>query len=272
LLFEAGAEDTIANRCGLRAVHLAATPDGVQMLKFMAKISSDLGNVRYHLDGLDLTVLLNSPGYHMVRTYVEVLLHLASLYPNDHAWRLYLALEIFKLGHYATAAMVREQSLRLNSQNAHVMFLENLAQSVECDRCKEPICGRHWICTTCYIQFCSPCHTSKRMEVDCRYCGTNRYKTGYYRRHYFLGFPAYQCTLGALRLIGVGDDIQLHRVRQFPILADDSSHSYPYYLYDGEPSKCSYTYRFTYPSGAPGAPGGPLGSMERSRSRSPRRL
>ena len=228
LLLEAGADETIQNWCGHQAVHLAASLKSPELLRIMAKVTSEVRGVSYLLDSLDLTSLRNLADDGHVKDHIELLLHLASLYPNDHVWRIHLALLCFKLGDHSTAAKLREQSLQINPQNNQVTFIENLAQSVECEECREQIYGRHWTCGSCYSQVCNSCQVSKRDET-CASRPSNYYNISFEKRqHELMGFLAYHCTLGAGRLIGFENDRYQREYR----LVEEAKGSESYYVCD----------------------------------------
>lgn len=183
-LLEAGADDSITNTAGFRAIDLAAKAENVSMLQILGKTESEIECVDYSLDDIDLAFLLDLPRFHDVIAYVELLIHLSSLHPTEHRWYCHLARACFKLGEYTTAAKLWERSYQLNPQNDQVTSIERLAQSTECEKCHQPIYGRQWICTTCHKQFCEPCHKQVRMWYDCGPKG-----------HLFIGIPAYSCQL-----------------------------------------------------------------------------
>jgi len=195
LLLDAGADETIPNNCGHQAMHLAATPKKVEMLKFMVKVQSEDYDGDHVVDGVNLECIFVEALLQGNIDYLKLLFHLVSVYPTDHIWHIHLALFCFSVGDHLSAAELREKALRLNPQNDHVTFLEHLAQSVECEMCGEPILGRHWICRSCCIQLCAMCHARKRRRDD---CSSEKWKprlTTGRERHYFMGFPGFQCSL-----------------------------------------------------------------------------
>jgi ankyrin repeat protein len=221
-VLDAGADDTIQNRGGLRAIDLAAKAQDALMLRALRKIDFDVEIVSYFLDGIDLAFLLDTVGYEHVVEYMELLMYLSSIDPTEHAWYCHLARACFQLGEYTAAAKLWERSYQVNPQNDQVTSIEGLAQSIECERCHNPIYGRQWICMNCHRQLCESCHKYDRAMYHCR---------GDSKSHSFIGIPAHSCQLRGESWIEVRGDKQ----QEVYELLEEPLNPEAYYVRDNQP-------------------------------------
>jgi hypothetical protein len=218
-LLEAGADDTIENNAGFRPIDIAVKAEYAPMLKILGRIE-DIEPVDYFLNDIDIRALLNLP--RNATEHVKVLMRLSSLYPAEHSWYCHLARASFKLGEHTTAARLWERSYQLNHENGEVTSIERLAQSTECERCKNPIYGRQWLCMSCCKQVCEPCLKYERVPMVCKF-----------KSHFFIGIPAYSCQLRAESWIEFGDD---GHQEVYELLEEESNPEF-YYVRDNPPPK-----------------------------------